>query len=135
LYDTKEILNKLGLTQKELREICVISGTDYNAENNNNSENNNNAENNNTPNLYKTLKYFKKYYNEKTTISFYDWLLQNTDYIKDYNKLIKIYDMFELNTNYLNLKNFENIKIINGPILREEIKQIIKKEGFIFPMN
>jgi hypothetical protein len=42
--------------------------------------------------------------------------------------------MFELNIN-TNYYNFENIKIINGPILREEIKQIIKKEGFIFPMN
>ena len=138
LYDTKEILNKLGISQKELREICVISGTDYNyvneINNNNAYVNNNNAENNNSPNLYKTLKYFKKYYNEKTTINFYDWLLQNTDYIKDYNNLIKIYDMFELNIN-TNYYNFENIKIINGPILKEEIKQIIKKEGFIFPIN
>lgn len=123
LYDTKEILNRLGVSQKELREICVISGTDYNCINDNDS-----------PSLYKTLKYFKKYYNEKLSINFYDWLLQNTDYIKDYNKLIKIYDMFELNIN-TNYYNFENIKIINGPILKEEIKQIIKKEGFIFPMN
>lgn len=132
-YDTKEILNKLGISQKELREICVLSGTDYNCVNydNNDCVNHNN---NDSSSLYKTLKYFKKYYNEKLTINFYDWLLQNTDYIKDYNKLIKIYHMFELNIN-TNYYNFENIKIINGPILREEIKQIIKKEGFIFPMN
>jgi hypothetical protein len=138
-YDTKEILNKLGISQKELREICVLSGTDYSCVNYNNNDcvnnNNNNCVNyNDSSSLYKTLKYFKKYYNEKLTINFYDWLLQNTDYIKDYNKLIKIYHMFELNIN-TNYYNFENIKIINGPILREEIKQIIKKEGFIFPMN
>jgi 5'-3' exonuclease len=129
LYDTKEILNKLGISQKELREICVLSGTDYNYVNDVNDVNDNNY-----PSLYKTLKYFKKYYNEKLTINFYDWLLQNTDYIKDYNKLIKIYDIFEVNMN-TNYYNFENIKIINGPILKEKIKQIIKKEGFIFPMN
>jgi len=129
LYDTKEILNKLGISQKELREICVLSGTDYNYVNDVNDVNDNNY-----PSLYKTLKYFKKYYNEKLTTNFYDWLLQNTDYIKDYNKLIKIYDIFEVNIN-TNYYNFENIKIINGPILKEKIKQIIKKEGFIFPMN
>jgi hypothetical protein len=28
LYDMKEILDKLGFTQKELREICILSGTD-----------------------------------------------------------------------------------------------------------
>lgn len=127
LYDTKEILNKLGISQKELREICVLSGTDYNYVNDINHVND-------SPSLYKTLKYFKKYHNEKLTIGFYNWLLQNTDYIKDYNKLIKIYDMFEVNMN-TNYYNFENIKIINGPILKEEIKKIIKKEGFIFPMN
>jgi len=131
-YNTKEILNNLGISQKELREICVISGTDYNCVNYNDCVNDIND--NDSPSLYKTLKYFKKYHNEKLSIDFYNWLLQNTDYIKDYNKLIKIYDMFEVNIN-TNYYNFENIKIINGPILKEQIKQIIKKEGFIFPMN
>jgi 5'-3' exonuclease len=28
-YDTESILNDLGMTQHELREICVLSGTDY----------------------------------------------------------------------------------------------------------
>jgi 5'-3' exonuclease len=123
LYDTKEILNKLGFTQKEFSEICIITGTDYNYANNNNS-----------PSLHKTLNYFKTYYDDNYTIDFYNWLLQNTDYITDYNKLIKIYEMFDLNKNHYNLKKFENIKIINGPILKEEIRQIIKKEGFIFPI-
>jgi flap endonuclease-1 len=31
LYDTKLILNRLQINQNELREICVISGTDYNS--------------------------------------------------------------------------------------------------------
>jgi hypothetical protein len=63
-------------------------------------------------------------------------LLQKRDYIKDYDMLIKIYDMFDLNkNNNSKLKNFENIKIGNGPILKDEIKLIIQKEGFIFPLN
>jgi len=128
LYDTKEILDNLGISQKELREICVLSGTDYNYISDNNSKN--------TPTLYKTLSYFKKYHNEKSDIDFYSWLLQKRDYIKDYVMLIKIHDMFDLNkNNNCKLKNFENIKIGNGPILKDEIKLIIQKEGFIFPLN
>ena len=128
LYDTKEILDNLGISQKELREICVLSGTDYNYISDNNSKN--------APTLYKTLSYFKKYHNEKSDIDFYSWLLQKRDYIKDYDMLIKIYDMFDLNkNNNSKLKNFENIKIGNGPILKDEIKLIIQKEGFIFPLN
>lgn len=56
LYEQKGILENLGLTQKELREICVISGTDYNIYNNENNDNNRGL-----PTLYNTLKHFKKY--------------------------------------------------------------------------
>ena len=33
------------------------------------------------------------------------------------------------------LEIFENIKIINGPIDNENIKNILKIDGFIFPPN
>jgi len=52
IYEMKGILENLGITQKELREICVISGTDYNIMNNTNK----------TQTLYTTLKYFLKYF-------------------------------------------------------------------------
>ena len=127
LYDTKKILNNLGISQKELREICVLSGTDYNYISDNNKNN---------PTLYKTLSYFKKYHRENPNIDFYQWLQEKGDYIKDYDMLIKIYDMFDLikNNNY-KFKKFENINIVNGDILKDEIKLIIQKEGFIFPLN
>jgi len=160
LYDTKEILNTLGITQKELRQICVISGTDYSftpfriedAQSNgsnsvisapergifNEKWCNKNCEitsNNDTnPTLYKTLSYFKKYHNENLEVNFYDWLKTNTDYIKDYEGLMKIYSLFELtNDCHKHLTIFENIKILNGPIIKSDIKNIIKTEGFIFP--
>ena len=53
LYDTKEILRHLKITQTELREICVLSGTDYNL-----------METNPT-NLYKILHLFNKYNSKK----------------------------------------------------------------------
>lgn len=127
LYDTKEILNSLGITQKELMEICVISGTDYNYNDNNNDNNDE------TPSLYKTLSYFKKYHKEKSELAFYDWLRENTDYIKNYEKLLNIYSLFELNDKHEKLKAFEYIKIMNGQINKKDVNNIIKAEGFIFP--
>ena len=127
LYDTKEILKQLGITQKELREICVISGTDYNYYNNDN-DNDKNA-----PTLYKTLSYFKKYHKDKNNMEFYDWLKEKTNYITDYDILMKIYSIFVLNKETIYLKNFENIVIKNGLIIKEDIRTIMKSEGFIFP--
>ena len=128
LYDTKDILNTLGITQKELREICVISGTDYNYNENKTDDNSKKGSS-----LYKTLAYFKKYHKENSEMGFYKWLRENTDYIQDYENLLNIYNLFELNQEHTHLTIFENIKIINGPIIKEDIRNIIKIEGFIFP--
>jgi 5'-3' exonuclease len=123
IYDVKGILANLGITQKELREICVLSGTDYNIESEDNSHS-----------LRDTLKYFKKYHKSKAKIGFYDWLMNNYENcIKDYELLKKIYDMFDLTQNHYNIKIFEKIRIINGPIMREEIYNILKLDGFLFP--
>lgn len=123
IYDMKGILENLGITQKELREICVLSGTDYN---------NLNDENRGSPTLYSTLKYFKKYYKEKSSMEFYDWLSKNTNYIVDYENLKNIYHIFDLNNGHLEMKFFENIKISNGPILKDNIISILKTDGFLF---
>jgi flap endonuclease-1 len=125
IYDVKGILHNLGISQKELREICVLSGTDYNLE----CDDTKNT-------LTNTLKEFKKYHKSKSTLDFYDWLnLNYNNYIKDFDLLKKIYDMFDLNVNHLNIKVFEKIKIQNGQILKDEIKSILKTDGFIFPTN
>ena len=127
LYDMKGILDNLSLTQKELREICVLSGTDYNTQNcNNNSKN--------MPNLHETLKMFNKYKKEKEkeNLEFYEWLKINSDYITDYELLKNIYDIFDLKKS--DLTSFEKIKISNGPIDCENIKNILKTDGFIFPL-
>ena len=130
LYDLKEILNELCLTQKQLREICILSGTDYNCANVN-------PGNNVEPTLYDTLKHFQYYYNEKSQMEFYDWLIEKTDYIQNYDLLIKINKMFDLNKenidNNINIKIFENINIVNGPIQNDLMKEILKTDGFVFP--
>ena len=126
LYDMKNILQNLGITQKELREICILSGTDYNSLNDDKK---------NTHNLNATLKLFKKYFKQKKNEEnkeFYDWLLENTNYIEDYDLLIKIYDIFDLKKNNNKIKIFNSIKIANGSILKKEIQEILKIDGFIF---
>ena len=120
VYDVKGILNNLGISQKELREICVLSGTDYNLE----CDDTKNSLNN-------TLKIFKKYHKSKSKVGFYEWLTKDNNFIKDYDLLLKTYNMFELN-NRFDIKVFEKIKIINGPIIKNEIIKILKTDGFIF---
>ena len=129
LYDMKGILVELGISQKELREICILSGTDYNKVNDNDDTKNHS--------LYTTLKYFKKYHNSKSkkeneNVSFYNWLLNNTNYIEDYDTLITIYNLFDLTKNYCNIRIFEDIRIANGPIMKNSMNEILKTIGFIF---
>jgi hypothetical protein len=123
LYDVNGILDNLGISQKELREICVLSGTDYNYECHDE-----------THTLFDTLKYFKKYHKTKSKVGFYDWLMdKHENYIKDYELLQKIYNMFDLSQNHYNINIFERVKIINGPIMKDNIKNILKLDGFLFP--
>jgi flap endonuclease-1 len=128
IYDTKKILENVGLTQKELREICVLSGTDYS----------NKPSNNKNKNLYDTLKIYKKYHNsnkEEVPLAFYDWLLENTDYIQDVDSFKKIYEMFDLSNNTsVSIKPFESVHICYGPSKKKEMKEILERDGFIFPM-
>jgi flap endonuclease-1 len=128
LYDLKGILTELDLNQKQLREICILSGTDYNIT----IENDDNKKN---VNLYSTLKYFNKYKKENQSESFYGWLLNNTSYIENINLLKSINEIFDLSKSYNNLQIFENIKIINGLIDKIKIKEILKKDGFYFMCN
>jgi 5'-3' exonuclease len=125
IYDMKGILNELQISHKDLRQICVLSGTDYNI----------NADNKKDINLYNILKIFKKYKKHETNNNdFYEWLVHNTNHISDYELLNKIYDLFDLSQYRDNLKTFDNIRILNGCVIREEIKRILSTDGFIFPI-
>jgi 5'-3' exonuclease len=122
LYDTKGILNKLNITQDEFKQICVLSGTDYNIQIKNN------------PNLHETIILFNKYKNNNNneSVEFYNWLKINSGYIIDTEYLKSIINMFDLNNKDLII--FEKIKIVNGTINTENIKNILKSDGFIFPL-
>jgi len=125
LYDMKDILERLDISQKDLREICILSGTDYNS--------GVDGDDKNSPTLYSSMKYYKKYQKERSCLSFYEWLKENgSSYIKDYDLLNNICEMFDMKTQ-VKSKVLEKIKINNGPIMRGEIIAILKRDGFIFP--
>ena len=134
LYYTKGILDELKLTQHEFRNVCVLSGTDYNIT----------YANDNNMNLFAIMKYFKKYKEDKDnkdnkeTINnnFYEWL---TDVYPQLNidilLLDKINKMFDININskeHFHLNDYKKLKISNGPIQYESLKSILYDEGFIF---
>jgi hypothetical protein len=118
----KGILEELQMNQEEFKEICILSGTDYNINANGNNDN---------VNLSNTIKLLRKYKACNQKIDFYSWLLTNTEYITDIELLTKIKNIFDLSVSN-NLDLFKKIKIINGPIIREDIKNILKDDGFIF---
>ena len=109
-----------------MREICVLSGTDYNSL----------YEDDNVTNLNTTLKYFKKYHKEKTDVDFYDWLtVRKKNYIKNRNLLLKINGMFDLSG--YNVKNnmmVDDIIIETREINKKAMNDILKEDGFVFPI-
>ena len=122
LYDMNGILKELEMTKTEFKEICILSGTDYNI---------NQDDDHNKNNLYLTLKYFKQFKSENNNKSFYNWLEKNTNYISNLDLLIKINDMFDLNLSR-KVDIFNNVQIGNGPKMQKEIEVIMKEEDFIF---
>jgi hypothetical protein len=131
LYDTTSILEELGITIKEFREICVLSGTDYNNDTNDNNDRN---DKNNRNNVNNSFKLFRKYHKTNKSHDFYGWLSENTDFTHDYETLNKVYNMFDLseNNNTYNIKTIEKIKIINSQINMGVVKPILEEDGFMF---
>jgi 5'-3' exonuclease len=134
VYSTKLILEELGLSQEEFRQICILSGTDY-------SEN---LENNSKCNLMNSLKMYKKYKkalkkeqreSDDTGYvpNYYEWLLENSSYIDNYDILLNIYSMFDLTSErHSQIEVFDDVKIMNGPLDMESMKPLLMEEGFVF---
>lgn len=126
VYNMKRILQELDLTMKEFREMCVLSGTDYNI----------NRDVKDGMNLQKTIKLFKKYKKAKDGGDFYNWINNNhSECIENYDSLKNVYNMFDLSENHEHLKICDNIRIINTTINKEQMTLILEEDGFIFNCN
>ena len=149
LYSMKDILKELDMTHENFKDICILSGTDYNIHANTMTQNSRSKNKNQDINLYDTLKLFQKYKDEQSNNkqgnnkqtnnkhqdngrTFYQWLQNNTDYISDLELLEKINKMFDLSVEHCSLDVFKHIKIINGQINNKLLHEIMREEGFIF---
>ena len=121
IYYLDNILKDLEMTLKEFKEICIISGTDYNF-----------SIDSNIKNLHNTLYYYRQYkkcIDKGSNIEFYTWLDETTNYVDNIYSLYNIYNMFtpeniQLKKYGVNLKR--KIMDIN------KIKELMIPEGFIF---
>jgi len=125
LYDVRGILDTLTMTHDEFKDVCVLSGTDYNA--------------NGKTSLYSSMNLFNKYkssneYDLINSSGFYGWLRDTTDYIEsdDMELLLHTRSMFTINVNLIN--NHNNI-VVDSSIRQSEIVNILKNDGFIFPVT
>lgn len=126
MYDMNKILNILGISMKEFRQICVISGTDYNSHLTHIS-------------LRHALQLFKQYklcaqsaehLGNVFAPDFYTWLHHNCDNNRirfDYDTTMAVYNMFDMTivTN--------NLPAITHPMRNNELLHaVMAHENFIF---
>jgi len=119
-YDTNNILTDLCMSEEHFKQILVLSGTDYNIYEKTDLDT--------TIELY--TKYMKQLVSKKisSNISFYQWIMQTSEYISNIEKLNKICDLFKIN----NIKELDEINIILKDRNSKELHSIMEKEGFIF---
>ena len=121
MYDLDEILKNLNFTFENFKDICLISGSDYNKTTGRT--------------VIKTIKYYLKYKAKNgiptaDTIPFYEWLQKNTNYIVDAINMQELYNLFDLTQ--CNYHELEKIQIKLGRIDNELNRTILIQGGFIF---
>ena len=150
LYDFQEIIKTLDMTTYEFRQLCIIYGCDYLPKNEKQ-----NYKNTTIFDSYKMFKKYKEYYKNIVSIDrdtidhdtteidedkdtdtdkhdFYEWLLkENTNMSSYIHEASKIIDLFDISS-YDNLELYDNVKIMNGPINRKRLIEVMEKENFIF---
>jgi len=137
LYETDAILRSLNLTMKEFREICVVSGTDYNVVNSEKF------------NLYDAIKSFETFKSQHETkhacevtrrnnkrngdkpiLNFYDWLENNEEYKSDACELYNTDLQFD--TRLMSLAEYDAEPILNKTVDREGLQTFLWRFNFVF---
>ena len=115
IYDLRGILKTLNLSLNNFKQICVLSGTDYN-----------NYNESATFDLNKVLKYYSKYCKNRSSDDFHYWISKYTGTI-DYDNLSYVCNMFDLSKYSITKENLVERK--------EDIKEMetfLYEYGFVF---
>lgn len=125
LYDFHTILTTLNMDMDEFKQMSIMFGCDY--------SHIATAARSSTMTIFNSYKMFNKYKDENNIMEdFYDWVVRENeslaDIIQNARKNIHLFDIHRNN----NLEIYDQIKIINGPINRSQLIEVMKKENFIF---
>ena len=123
LYDLKVVLKELAMTHEEFKQVCVISGTDYNTAS--------------PKNLYFYMEQFKRYQRSKKrgkSEDYYEWIMENhPGLIEDHTELLKTYFVFDLQgTEYDYLKEFDRVIIKVREPQMDKLEELLTPEDFMF---
>lgn len=123
VYEMEKILTSLQLTLKEFREICVLSGTDYQ------------KDTTKKVNLYIAFQMFLEYKKDDTNeYNFYEWL-ENTSYTKyqNYNSCVLYSTDIMFDMHDVSISHFEKLNpIMNKNVDHDNLRGFLKNYGFIF---
>ena len=118
LYSMSPILRSLRISQSTFREICLLSGTDYNKS---------------YGTIYNNYMRYLTYKSENGNTSFFQWL-HDKQIIKGIIFISKLYIKFDIvSANYEELKVFENITLYKKDIFTPKLKLLLRKNYFINP--
>jgi len=115
IYDYNEICNNLQKTSSELKEILLLSGTDYDITNHNN--------------IYDVFKWHDEYKKEEDEIDFYNYVKTKKRKINIEN-INKIKSLFEFNEEYNDI--YKNITINNSVPKKKELMSLLEPIGFFW---
>ena len=122
LYNFKGILQELRLTEQEFKEICILSGTDYNINKDKSID------------LNTALILFSKYRHlqDKSQNIFYNWLLETNilnheeiEQLKEISKMFTI-DIEENKIHYVSTKE------VNINSSQKELQEFLNNYDFVF---
>lgn len=131
-YDTAQILFDLDMSQEVFNDIAILSGTDYNM--------------NDQKSLSETVRLYMKFREWSNVNSgrrctmhktFYAWLIETTDYIDDVEQLHKVRRLFDLNL-YLETNKDEFKEVVDAMPFQsravdyDRLREVLNEDGFIF---
>jgi hypothetical protein len=131
-YDTAQILFDLDMTQEAFNDIAILSGTDYNL--------NDQKSLSDTVRLYMR---FREWSNlnalrrNAASKTFYEWLIENTEYVDNVDQLNRVRTLFDLNV-FLETHRDEFKTVVDSmPFQLREVdfpylKDVLNEDGFIF---
>lgn len=141
MYDLQGILKNLNASHEEFMQMCTIFGCDYFHHDKSISQNKDKLisdTNSYTLTIYNAYKLFKKYKESQLNeinpniLDFYDWIVYENSHLELFIKHIRdIIGLFNISS-CDNLDIYDQIKIMNGPINRPLLIQVMEKENFIF---